>query len=136
MKYYIDNVKTSKDEFYTQWETAVHNQFNPTGAPVDLLKNIQGYYDSIVDTIEKLETVGEFTIDGQTFKKVRETFKTLIDELEISASKLAKLSGVSKTTITSLARGEREFKNLPVENAVKISHALCVRVDDILEILK
>lgn len=64
------------------------------------------------------------------------TFKELIASRGISATKLAKVSGVSKTTITSLARGERSFNNIPVENAIKIANTLGLTIEGMVDMMK
>jgi plasmid maintenance system antidote protein VapI len=60
-------------------------------------------------------------------------FKDLIAAKGVSATSLSKISGVPKTTVMSLSRGERSFKNITVENAIRITKALGSSVEEIYD---
>lgn len=62
-------------------------------------------------------------------------FKELLESKKMSAYKLMSLSGVPKTTIMSLTRGDRLFKNITVDNAIKIAKALDMSVEDIYQLM-
>jgi len=62
-------------------------------------------------------------------------FKELLAAKNMSAYRLVILSGVPKTTIMSLTRGDRLFKNITVDNAIKIAKALDMSVEDIYQVM-
>lgn len=54
----------------------------------------------------------------------------LIRSRGFSITNLAKVSGVPLTTVATLARGEREFKNATVATALKLSHELGLTIEE------
>lgn len=54
----------------------------------------------------------------------------LIRSRGFSITNLAKVSGVPLTTVATLARGEREFKNATVATALKLSQVLGLTVEE------
>ena len=58
-------------------------------------------------------------------------FSEFVARRGFSITNLAKVSGVPLTTVASIARSERQFKNATVLNAIKIAAALGVAVEDI-----
>jgi len=59
------------------------------------------------------------------------SFKELIESKGVSPWQLHKLSGVPLTSVVSVVRREREFKNITVENAIRIAAVLKMSVEDI-----
>lgn len=66
----------------------------------------------------------------------RVTFKELLETHGFSQNGLSRLSGVSLTTISALARGERDFRVIQVKNASKIAQAFGMTIEDIILTLK
>ena len=59
------------------------------------------------------------------------TFKELITSKGMSPWQLHKLSGVPLTSVVSVVRREREFKNITVENAIRIAAVLGMSVEEV-----
>lgn len=63
-------------------------------------------------------------------------FQELLEDLGFTGYSLAKKSGVSQQAINRLQSGQREFGRMQVESAVKIAHAMDMRVEEIIEKIK
>ena len=59
------------------------------------------------------------------------SFKELIESKGVSPWQLHKLSGVPLTSVVSVVRREREFKNITVENAIRIAAVLGMSVEEV-----
>lgn len=64
------------------------------------------------------------------------TFQELIKSKGFTAYRLSKESGVSLTTVHSLARGERSFDKLILQNALSLSETLGLSIEEIIQLLK
>lgn len=62
-------------------------------------------------------------------------FTQVVRSRGFSITRLSVVSGVSLTTVSTLGRGEREFKNITVENATKMADALGLTVNELYSLI-